>query len=188
MIPAKLERRLIATVNIQSLLRQACNRLDMPDPIYRMVKNTVLGGRWAYHHLVSLVPPDSDTAVVVASRVTFDQTMSKTTRHVLDCAVCADFSEATSTIIASTSSTSGESASMTWVEILWPWRPGWKSFDSKTSSYDAKTGGSSDESRGIVRWCDGRILECGEGAKKRGVGMCSMWRLTLDGKIVEIQV
>ncbi|MED6223603.1 hypothetical protein PIB30_075525 [Stylosanthes scabra] len=32
----------------------------------------------------------------------------------------------------------------------------------------SRQGGSSGESRGVVRRCDGQILECGEGAKKEG--------------------
>ncbi|MED6227648.1 hypothetical protein PIB30_115786, partial [Stylosanthes scabra] len=32
----------------------------------------------------------------------------------------------------------------------------------------SRQGGSSGESRGVMRRCDGQILECGEGAKKEG--------------------
>ncbi|MED6176256.1 hypothetical protein PIB30_086358, partial [Stylosanthes scabra] len=76
MVPAKPERTLIATVSIRALLRQACKRLEMSDPIYRLVKNHVPKGRLACRHLVSLVPPNSDTAVVVPSRIAFDQSES----------------------------------------------------------------------------------------------------------------
>ncbi|MED6105900.1 hypothetical protein PIB30_000028 [Stylosanthes scabra] len=44
----------------------------MLDPIYRLLRKTLPDGHLAYRYLVSLVPPESSTAVVVLSRISFD--------------------------------------------------------------------------------------------------------------------
>ncbi|MED6139313.1 hypothetical protein PIB30_082640 [Stylosanthes scabra] len=46
----------------------------------------------------------------------------------------------------------------------------------------SRQGGSSGESRGVVQQCDGRILK---NVVKELEELCSMWRLTLEGEIVD---
>ncbi|MED6156147.1 hypothetical protein PIB30_011877 [Stylosanthes scabra] len=77
MVPEKPNRRVIAHVNLENLLVQACRRLDMPDPIYRLLRITIPEGRRAYRYLVSLVPPNSSAALVVLSRISHDCNMCR---------------------------------------------------------------------------------------------------------------
>ncbi|MED6174882.1 hypothetical protein PIB30_073156 [Stylosanthes scabra] len=72
MVPEKPNRRIIAYVNVGSLLIQACRRLQMPDPIYRLLRLKLQDGRRGYKYLVSLVPPKSSKALIVLSRVSAD--------------------------------------------------------------------------------------------------------------------
>ncbi|MED6194166.1 hypothetical protein PIB30_026031 [Stylosanthes scabra] len=76
LVPDKPDRRPLATADFRDMLTQACHRLNIPEPLYRLVTKRLRDGRWTYRHIVSLVPPDARQAVVVRGRLSFEQNAS----------------------------------------------------------------------------------------------------------------
>ncbi|MED6141546.1 hypothetical protein PIB30_104599 [Stylosanthes scabra] len=77
LVPEPPSRRPIAVISMQSLLRQACDRIHRPDPIFRTVKNTLPDGRVIFRHVVSFVPADCSEALPVTSRLSFNPNLSR---------------------------------------------------------------------------------------------------------------
>ncbi|MED6132593.1 hypothetical protein PIB30_020420 [Stylosanthes scabra] len=72
MVPAKAQRRLLVGLNMGNLLKEACNELQIPHPIYRNISKKFQGGRILHYHLASIVPPGSCEALVQCGQFSLD--------------------------------------------------------------------------------------------------------------------
>ncbi|MED6206147.1 hypothetical protein PIB30_024173 [Stylosanthes scabra] len=68
MVPEKPQKRPLLGLNIGNLLKEACNELQIPHPIYRNISKKFRDGRIIHCHLASIVPPGSCKALVQCSR------------------------------------------------------------------------------------------------------------------------
>ncbi|XLU33475.1 uncharacterized protein LOC107620062 [Arachis ipaensis] len=62
--------------SMRSYLAMACEKLDIPGPIYRILNQRYPDGCTCYQHLVSVVPPSSFEALVVIGPIAFNPTIS----------------------------------------------------------------------------------------------------------------
>ncbi|MED6167809.1 hypothetical protein PIB30_006089 [Stylosanthes scabra] len=72
MVPKKPQRRPLIAQRMENLLKEACNELQIPHPIYRNISKTFRDGRILHCHLATIVPSSSRKALVQCGRFSLD--------------------------------------------------------------------------------------------------------------------
>ncbi|QHO53542.1 uncharacterized protein DS421_2g48880 [Arachis hypogaea] len=72
MVPKKPDREPLLAVSMRDWVRKACDSLDIPPPIYRIIRQTTSHDRRCYRHLASVVPSRATDALVVYGRYAYD--------------------------------------------------------------------------------------------------------------------
>ncbi|KAL1334003.1 uncharacterized protein [Arachis hypogaea] len=77
LVPPKPKRWEVISVRMTKMLKKACTRLNITEPIYRSMMNNTHHGRRLHRHLVAVVPPGSSEAIVSEGRFAYDAAVSK---------------------------------------------------------------------------------------------------------------
>ncbi|KAL4393355.1 hypothetical protein S245_003935 [Arachis hypogaea] len=71
-VPEEPAREPLLAVSMRDWVRKACDSLDIPPPIYRVIRQTASHDRRCYRHLASVVPSGATDALVVSGRYAYD--------------------------------------------------------------------------------------------------------------------
>ncbi|MED6128455.1 hypothetical protein PIB30_098085, partial [Stylosanthes scabra] len=72
LVPQRTRQPPLFGISMRGLLKEACNKLDMPAPLFGGLRATSYDGRDIHRYLVSLVLPGSSNELVVAGRIAAD--------------------------------------------------------------------------------------------------------------------
>ncbi|KAL4382556.1 hypothetical protein AHAS_Ahas04G0245300 [Arachis hypogaea] len=77
LVPPKPQRWEVISVSMTKILKKACTRVNIMEPIYRSMTDTTQHGRLLHRHLVAVVPLGSSEAIVSEGRFAYDAAVSK---------------------------------------------------------------------------------------------------------------